>query len=69
MLSAFLLIGLVQVVRPQLLWRADRLLQRPFVRDDEAMETTGKGYPVMRMAGAVFLGAAIWMLVQNLQGQ
>jgi hypothetical protein len=68
-LCVFLLIGLVQVVRPQLLWRANRPLQRPFVRDYDATEPTGKGYLVMRISGAVFLGAALWMLVQNLQGQ
>jgi hypothetical protein len=69
MLCVFLLIGLLQVVRPQLLRRADCLLQRPFVRDYDTTEPTAKGYPVMRISGAVFLGAAFWMLVQNLQGQ
>ncbi|MGW7266965.1 DUF6199 family natural product biosynthesis protein [Streptomyces sp. NPDC054842] len=68
-LCVFLVVGLVQVVRPRLLWKANRPLQRPFVRDYDATEPTRKGYLMMRVSGAVFLAAATWMLVQNLQGQ
>lgn len=69
MLCFVLVAGLVQVIRPQLFWKANRPLQRPFVRDYNATEPTAKGYLVGRLIGVVFLALTTWMLVQHLQGK
>lgn len=60
-----LAIALVQVVRPQLLWRMNRNLQRGWVKDPDATEPTGKGYAVERVVGVLVLALAAWMLVQQ----
>ncbi|MFJ6697190.1 DUF6199 family natural product biosynthesis protein [Streptomyces sp. NPDC091272] len=54
-LSIMLVMGLVQVIRPQLVWRMNRTLRRPFVRDVDASEPSGKGYLLYRVTGVVFL--------------
>ncbi|MFI1420829.1 DUF6199 family natural product biosynthesis protein [Streptomyces sp. NPDC020731] len=65
-LCLFLIMGLVQVVRPQLLWRVNSRLQRGWVKDPEATEPTGKGYAMQRVTGVLFLAVATWMLIQNI---
>ncbi|CAL9641842.1 DUF6199 family natural product biosynthesis protein [Streptomyces sp. enrichment culture] len=65
LLCFFLIMGVVQVVRPQLLWKANSRLQQGWVRNPEATEPTGKGYAMNRMVGVIFLGFVIWMLVQQ----
>ncbi|MFD7699204.1 DUF6199 family natural product biosynthesis protein [Streptomyces caelestis] len=65
-LCLFLIMGLVQVVRPQLLWRMNSRLQRGWVKNPEATEPTGKGYAMQRVTGVIFLAVATWMLVQNI---
>lgn len=62
----FLLLGLVQVIRPQLLWRMNSRMQRGWVKNPEGTEPTGKGYAMQRVTGVVFLAFATWMLVQNI---
>ncbi|MCX4704349.1 DUF6199 family natural product biosynthesis protein [Streptomyces sp. NBC_01373] len=62
-LCVFTVLGLVQVFKPQLLWRANRPLQRPFVKDYDATEPTGTGYLMMRVTGVIFLTVVVWMLV------
>lgn len=64
-LCLLLVVGLVQVVRPQWLWRANRNLQRGWVRDPDATEPTRRGYAMQRVSGVLFLGLAAWMLVQQ----
>ncbi|MGW4951260.1 DUF6199 family natural product biosynthesis protein [Streptomyces parvulus] len=64
-LCFFLVMGVIQVVRPQLLWRANARLQRGWVRSPEATEPTSKGYAMNRVVGVVFLGFVMWMLVQQ----
>ncbi|SDJ45782.1 hypothetical protein SAMN05421806_101492 [Streptomyces indicus] len=65
-LCLFIAMGLCLVVRPQLLWKLNRPLQRPFVRDYDATEPTPAGYAIQRVVGVLFLGMAVWMLVQAL---
>lgn len=64
-LCFFLLMGLVQVVRPQLLWQLNSRLQRGWVGDPEATEPTRKGYMMYRVTGVLFLAFAAWMLFQQ----
>ncbi|MFF3646510.1 DUF6199 family natural product biosynthesis protein [Streptomyces sp. NPDC002564] len=66
LLCLFALMGLVQVIKPQLLWRMNRPLQRPFVRDYDATEPTKAGYTMTRVVGVVFLVAVAWMLITHL---
>ncbi|MGW2208271.1 DUF6199 family natural product biosynthesis protein [Streptomyces sp. NPDC001781] len=66
LLCVFVVVGLIQVIRPQLLWRANRPLQRPFVKDYDATEPTRAGYAMARVVGGVFLIVAVWMLVQQI---
>ncbi|WP_329181950.1 DUF6199 family natural product biosynthesis protein [Streptomyces sp. NBC_01477] len=61
-----LAMGLVQVVRPQLLWAVNRRLQRGWVKDPAGTEPTSRGYAVQRGTGVVFLVVAVWILVTNL---
>ncbi|MFJ2744204.1 DUF6199 family natural product biosynthesis protein [Streptomyces sp. NPDC087440] len=66
-IMAFLLVmGLVQVIRPQLLWRMNRGLQRGYVKDVDATEPTRKGYALQRVVGVIFLGVLGWMFVSAL---
>jgi hypothetical protein len=65
-LCALLIMGLVQVVRPQLLWKMNRNLQRGWVKDPDATEPTSKGYAMQRVTGLLFLAIATWMLVQQI---
>ncbi|WP_234381476.1 DUF6199 family natural product biosynthesis protein [Streptomyces sp. NRRL S-1521] len=65
-LCLLLVAGVVQVVRPQLLWKANARLQRGWVKNPEATEPTSKGYAMNRAVGVIFLGLAIWMLIQQL---
>jgi threonine/homoserine/homoserine lactone efflux protein len=53
-LCFFLIMGVVQVVRPQLLWKANSRLQRGWVKD------------MNRVVGVIFLGFVTWMLVQQM---
>ncbi|MEU3844401.1 DUF6199 family natural product biosynthesis protein [Streptomyces sp. NPDC028635] len=64
-LCLFLVMGLIQVLRPQLLWRVNRRLQRGWVRDPDATEPTAKGYAVQRVSGVLFLAVATWMLIRQ----
>ncbi|GAA1948342.1 hypothetical protein GCM10009837_87470 [Streptomyces durmitorensis] len=66
LLCLFLIMGLVQVIRPQLLWRMNRNMQRGWVKDPDATEPTSKGYAMKRASGVLVLGFAIWMLVQQI---
>ncbi len=63
-LCLFLVMGLVQVIRPQLLWRLNSRLQRGWVKNPEATEPTAKGYAMERVVGVLFLAVAVWMLVR-----
>ncbi|MEV2256907.1 DUF6199 family natural product biosynthesis protein [Streptomyces sp. NPDC050147] len=65
-LCLFLIVGLMQVIRPQLLWRMNRNLQRGWVKDPDATEPTGKGYAMTRATGVLVLGIVTWMLVQQI---
>ncbi|MGV2916191.1 DUF6199 family natural product biosynthesis protein [Streptomyces alfalfae] len=65
-LCLLLVAGVVQVVRPQLLWKANARLQRGWVKNPEATEPTSKGYAMNRAVGVIFLGLALWMLIQQL---
>lgn len=67
LLCLFLIIGAVQVVRPQLLWKLNSRLQRGWVKNPEATEPTGKGYAMQRGTGVLFLAVATWILIQQLQ--
>lgn len=58
--------GLVQVIRPQLLWKLNRNLQRGWGNDPDATEPTAKGYALQRVTGVLFLAVATWMLVQQI---
>ncbi|MEU6106661.1 DUF6199 family natural product biosynthesis protein [Streptomyces flaveolus] len=64
-LCFFLIMGVIQVVRPQLLWKANSRLQRGWVKNPDATEPTSKGYAVNRAVGVVFLGLVVWMLIQQ----
>ncbi|MBF4134804.1 hypothetical protein CLM85_22635 [Streptomyces albidoflavus] len=66
LLSLFVAMALVQVVRPQLLWRLNRPLQKPFVKDYDATEPTRAGYTMTRVVGVVVLIAAVAMLITSL---
>ncbi|GHI46519.1 DUF6199 family natural product biosynthesis protein [Streptomyces albidoflavus] len=66
LLSLFVAMALVQVVRPQLLWRLNRPLQKPFVKDYDATEPTRAGYTMTRVDGVVVLIAAVTMLITSL---
>ncbi|CAL9341274.1 hypothetical protein SUDANB2_00273 [Streptomyces sp. enrichment culture] len=63
-LCVFLVMGLVQVIRPQLLWRLNSRLQRGWVKNPAATEPTAKGYAMQRVVGVLFLAMAVWMLVR-----
>ncbi|MEU2563332.1 DUF6199 family natural product biosynthesis protein [Streptomyces longispororuber] len=63
LLCLFIVMALVQVVRPQLLWKVNRPLQAPFVKDYDATEPTKAGYAMTRGIGVVVLVMAIGMLV------
>ncbi|KOX25087.1 hypothetical protein ADL06_19350 [Streptomyces sp. NRRL F-6491] len=63
-LCLFLVVGLIQVIRPQLLWRLNAGLQKGWVKDPDATEPTGKGYAMQRITGVVFLAVATWMLIR-----
>ncbi|MEU4796981.1 DUF6199 family natural product biosynthesis protein [Streptomyces sp. NPDC023327] len=65
-LCVFIVMAAVQVVKPQLLWRVNRPLQKPFVKDYDATEPTPAGYLMERAVGAVVLVAAVVMLVAQL---
>ncbi|MEU1015694.1 DUF6199 family natural product biosynthesis protein [Streptomyces sp. NPDC005900] len=65
-LCVFIVMAAVQVVKPQLLWRVNRPLQKPFVKDYDATEPTRAGYLMERAVGAVVLVAAVVMLVAQL---
>ncbi|UKL01892.1 MULTISPECIES: DUF6199 family natural product biosynthesis protein [Streptomyces] len=66
LLSLFVAMAVVQVVRPQLLWRLNRPLQKPFVKDYDATEPTRAGYTMTRVVGVVVLIAAVTMLITSL---
>ncbi|WP_223828639.1 DUF6199 family natural product biosynthesis protein [Streptomyces venezuelae] len=63
LLCLFMIMGLVQVVRPQLLWKVNKNLQRGWVKDPDATEPTAKGYAMERAIGVIFLAGVVWMLV------
>ncbi|MFC7994513.1 DUF6199 family natural product biosynthesis protein [Streptomyces rochei] len=65
-LCLFLVMGAIQVVRPQLLWKANARLQKGWVKNPQATEPTSKGYAMNRAVGVVVLGLVIWMLIQQL---
>ncbi|MEV5514335.1 DUF6199 family natural product biosynthesis protein [Streptomyces flaveolus] len=65
-LCFLLIMGIVQVVRPQLLWKANSRLQRGWVKNPDATEPTSKGYAMNRAVGVVFLGLVIWILIQQI---
>jgi hypothetical protein len=65
-LCLFIVMALVQVVRPQLLWKMNRPLQKPFVKDYDASEPSRAGYGMQRAVGGLVLIAAIAMLVAEL---
>ncbi|MFG2639211.1 DUF6199 family natural product biosynthesis protein [Streptomyces sp. NPDC048362] len=65
-LCLFLIMGLVQVSRPQLLWRLNSRMQRGWVKNPEGTEPTSKGYAMQRMTGVLFLAVATWMLIQQI---
>ncbi|WP_411081357.1 DUF6199 family natural product biosynthesis protein [Streptomyces sp. cmx-18-6] len=65
-MCVLLAMGLIQVIRPQLLWKLNRNLQRGWVKDPDATEPTSKGYAMQRATGAIFLAVAIWILVMNI---
>ncbi|NEB80442.1 hypothetical protein G3I40_35310 [Streptomyces sp. SID14478] len=60
LLCVFAVMGLVH--RPQLLWRANRPFQRPFVKDYDATEPTTAGYTMTRIVGVVFLAVVAFMI-------
>ncbi|MEG8274869.1 DUF6199 family natural product biosynthesis protein [Streptomyces sp. AHA2] len=64
-LCVMAVMGLVQVVRPDLLWKVNRPLQKPFVKDYDATEPSAKGYLLMRVTGVAFLAVVAWMIVQQ----
>ncbi|MEU6394765.1 DUF6199 family natural product biosynthesis protein [Streptomyces sp. NPDC046939] len=63
LLGLFAVMGLIQLVKPQLPWRMNRPLQRPFVKDYEATEPTATGYTMMRITGALFLAMVAFMAI------
>lgn len=64
-LCVMAVMGLVQVVRPDLLWKVNRPLQKPFVKNYDATEPSAKGYLLMRVTGVAFLAVVAWMIVQQ----
>ncbi|MFK4066634.1 DUF6199 family natural product biosynthesis protein [Streptomyces sp. NPDC029674] len=62
-LCLFIAVGLVQVIKPQLLWRINRPLQAPFVKDYNATVPSPAGYVMMRVVGGLVLAAGLTMLV------
>lgn len=54
-MALLLVMGLTQVIRPQLLWQLNRRLQKGYVKDVDATEPTGKGYALQRVVGVGFL--------------
>ncbi|MGW7277455.1 DUF6199 family natural product biosynthesis protein [Streptomyces sp. NPDC054844] len=65
-LCFFLAMGVIQVVRPQVLWKVNARLRRGWVRNPDASDPTSKGYAMNRAVGVIFLGVVMWMLVQRL---
>ncbi|MFJ8827517.1 DUF6199 family natural product biosynthesis protein [Streptomyces sp. NPDC102467] len=65
LLCLFAVMGLIQVIKPQLLWKANRPLQRPFVRDYDATEPTKAGYTMTRIVGVIFLGMVAFMIITH----
>ncbi|MBM7171690.1 hypothetical protein JQK87_25460 [Streptomyces sp. G44] len=65
-LCLFIVMAAVQVAKPQLLWRMNRPLQKPFVKDYDATEPNRAGYMIERVAGAAVLAGAVVMLVIEL---
>lgn len=65
-LCFFIVMALVQVVKPQLLWKINRPLQKPFVKDYDASEPSHAGYMMNRAVGVVVLVAAVIMLINAL---
>ncbi|MYR93635.1 MULTISPECIES: DUF6199 family natural product biosynthesis protein [unclassified Streptomyces] len=65
-LCLIIVMALVQVVKPQLLWKVNRPLQKPFVKDYDATEPTHAGYMMSRAVGAVVLVASVTMLINTL---
>ncbi|MFF8670185.1 DUF6199 family natural product biosynthesis protein [Streptomyces sp. NPDC015242] len=64
-LCVLAVVGLVQVIRPDVLWRINRPLQKPFVKDYDATEPSAKGYALMRVTGVIFLAVVAWMIVRQ----
>jgi hypothetical protein len=64
-LCLFLAVGLLQVVRPQLLWRFNSRLQKGWVKNPAGTEPTSRGYAVQRAVGVIFLIIAVWMLIKQ----
>ncbi|QEV18018.1 DUF6199 family natural product biosynthesis protein [Streptomyces alboniger] len=65
-LCVFIVVAAVQVVKPRLLWKANRPLQKPFVKDYEATEPNRSGYRIERAMGVLVLVGAVVMLVVEL---
>ncbi|WP_433547010.1 DUF6199 family natural product biosynthesis protein [Streptomyces sp. CA-294286] len=61
-MTFLLAMGLTQTFRPQLLWRMNRSLQRPFVQNADASEPNRAGYALQRAIGVFFLGMWGYML-------
>ncbi|MFI8086597.1 DUF6199 family natural product biosynthesis protein [Kitasatospora sp. NPDC086009] len=60
--------GLVQVLRPQLMWGGvNRRLQQGWVKDPDGAEPTRRGYTMQRVVGIVFLAVAVWILISHLR--
>ncbi|GGT78344.1 MULTISPECIES: DUF6199 family natural product biosynthesis protein [Streptomyces] len=67
LLCILIAMGLVQVLRPQMLWRVNhRPLQQPFVKGYVAAEPTSAGYTTTRLTGAVFLAVAVLTLIAHI---
>jgi hypothetical protein len=62
---AVIAVGLLQLLRPQLLWGMNRHLQRGWVKDPDATEPTRRGYATQRVVGVAFIGVAVWILVAH----
>lgn len=58
--------SLVQVIRPQLLWKVNRNMQRGRVKDPDGTEPPGRGYVMARVTGVLVLALVIWMLVRQI---
>ncbi|WP_030783599.1 DUF6199 family natural product biosynthesis protein [Streptomyces sp. NRRL S-920] len=65
-LCVFIVVAAVQVAKPRLLWRVNRPLQKPFVKDYDATEPNRAGYRLERAVGVVVLAGAVIMLVVEL---